>query len=228
MLKKLITLCTTFILLIGLVNGTVAKAESNDCSTCLTSNEFLKTINQLADAGTTTDLNVDKKEQKDIDKIVSTKDKEFKTEIKSLGKEGYKAEPTADKYIIFSNLKDNGITYEKVGVATNFYIKSNKEIASKQVWIDMKTNEVIRYDLVKINEDGTSNSVVSFDKNSTNDNTSGISTYKFKFNGVSFACSMAGLIACTAAFGGLAVVVPAVGAVAGLGCAIAFNVGCSF
>ncbi|WP_160724940.1 putative immunity/bacteriocin fusion bifunctional protein [Bacillus sp. USDA818B3_A] len=152
-------------------------------------------------------------------------------ELKQLNKDNFKEERKADSYITFENLTDEGITYKKVGVYTSFFVKeADQEVARKQVWLNLDTNEVVRYDVFKFNADGDATQIAQYDKNQEKaESQSGTYSAKgFKFSGVSFACSMAGIIACTAAFGGLTVFVPMVGAVASLGCAIAFNVGCSF
>lgn len=218
------------------MNSVTANAETNEkwCNVCENPNAIQDAIDQLASEGTTTNLTVNKKDKQQIDKITAQKDKEYKQELKDLKKNGFKEEKKADNYITFENLKDEDVFYEKVGVLTQFYIKSNEEIARKQVWIDLKKNEVVRYDIITLDVDGTSTQVVTYDikSNQDNDNNGGViilkSKSKFKFNGISFACSASGLIACSAAFGGLTVVVPAVGAVASLGCALAFTVGCSY
>lgn len=204
-----------------------ASEKNSDCPSCV---DLDTAIEELAQDGTTTSLEVSGKTKAVIDKVVASKDKEYSLDLKQLKKEGFKSETKANNYITFDNLKDEDLLYEKVGVFTGFFLKKgNEEIARQQVWVDLKTNEVVRYDIIKMDAEGNGTQLVAFDKKDAASTDSGeIGTYKFKFNGISFACSMAGLIACTAAFGGLAVFVPVAGGLASLGCAIAFNIGCSY
>jgi putative immunity protein/bacteriocin len=190
-------------------------------------------IKALADDGTTTNLNVTAKEKKEIQKIVKDKEKEYSKKLRDLKKAGFEHVDKADNYVTFTNLNDdaNNKSYEKVGVFTEFFInKKTKEFADKQVWIDLKTKEIVRYNLFKANLDGSGNptELITFDQAAKYENNSGVVTAsRFKFSGVSFACSLSGLIACTAAFGGLEVVIPEFGAAVALGCDLAFAAGCA-
>jgi len=220
------------VMVLTLFSGQPVKTKAAEIeAACPVCTDLDSAITDLAKAGTTTNLEVDNKTKSEMNKLVKAKDKDYKQELKQLEKDNFKEENKADSYISFENLTDDGITYKKVGVFTSFFIKKgNQEVARKQVWLNLDTNEVVRYDVFKFNADGDATQIAQFDKNQEKaEAQSGTySTKGFKFNGVSFACSMAGIIACTAAFGGLAVFFPVIGGVASLGCAIAFNVGCSY
>ncbi|WML43847.1 putative immunity/bacteriocin fusion bifunctional protein [Neobacillus sp. PS3-40] len=229
MLKKAMYVgMALMVLLLTLFTGQPIKTKASVIQTaCPSCADLDSTIAELAKAGTTTNLEVDNKTKSQINRLVKTKDKDFFLELEQLKKDDFKEENMADNYITFENLTDKGITYKSVGVYTSFFIqKGNQEVARKQVWVDLEKDEVVRYDVFKFNGKGDSSKIALYDKNQ--ESSSQLTAYSFKFNGVSFACSMAGIIACTAAFGGLAFFFPIIGGVASLGCYIAFNIGCSY
>jgi putative immunity protein/bacteriocin len=233
LLKKMMYVSMAFaVMVLALFSGQPVKTKAAEIeAACPVCANLDSAISDLEKTGTTTNLEVDNKTKAEMNKLVKSKDKDYKQELKQLKKDDFKEENKADSYITFENLTDDGVTYKKVGVYTSFFIKKgNQEVARKQVWLDLDKNEIVRYDVFKFNADGDASQIAKFDKNNetASSQAGAYSVSKFKFNGVSFACSMAGIIACTAAFGGLAFFFPVIGGIASLGCAIAFNVGCSY
>ncbi|EMK2598755.1 putative immunity/bacteriocin fusion bifunctional protein [Bacillus cereus] len=249
MFKKIIAVCSSALVLTLGIGSNLASANTitpitpvKECNSCTETFgvSIEDGIKQLEKEGTKTNLTVSNKDKSNIKKIVVQKDKEYKDALQPLKTNGFKVETKADNYIVFENLKDETTkkNYEKVATYTEFfYNKSSNELARKQVWVDLKEQEVVKYDVVKFKTDGSEEAslLVSYDKNiasnqtttSTQDNGPVMYASKFSFGGISFACSMSGMIACAAAFGGLAVVIPWVGIPAGVACEIAFNAGCS-
>ncbi|MEN8648991.1 putative immunity/bacteriocin fusion bifunctional protein [Bacillus toyonensis] len=244
MFKKIIAVCSSAVILTLGIGSNLASANTitpvKECNSCtetlgVSMNDAIKKLEQ---DGTKTKLVVSDQEKNTIKQLVVKKDKEYKDIFSVLKNDGFKVENKADNYIVFENLKDennHNKNYEKVATYTEFfYNKSSNELARKQVWVDLKSKEIVKYDVLKFETNGESDAtlLVSYDKNlssSSIDSKIHISkAAKFEFAGIGFACSMAGLIACAAAFGGLEVVVPILGVATSAGCAIAFNVGCSF
>lgn len=179
--------------------------------------------------GTQTNLNPDESVTEKMNTIVSDMEIEFSEILTNVEQKGFLKDEQVSNYITFENLKDDEKIYENVGLITEFYIKDQKELVQKQVWVDLKNDEVIRYNLNEIHAETESfENLVTYDIKADQSQEEGLQPYGFKFNGVSFACSISGIIACTAATGGLAVYYPWVGGVASVACASAFAVGCAF
>ncbi|SDJ73661.1 putative immunity/bacteriocin fusion bifunctional protein [Salimicrobium halophilum] len=243
MKKASLLLMVSVLILNGLAFGpTIASANSTTnakvCEDCVEDNlgkSFDEVVQELEEQGTETNLDVNAKSKTRLLKTVKEMDKEeFSERLKEVKKKGFKHEKKADSFVTFTNLKDQDTTYEKVGIVTQFYLKNESELVQKQVFVNMKKNEVIRYDLLQIEsiDEGQPfvKELAGYDvkEKSSNNNSGQFQTADFSFNGVSFACSTSGVIACAAAFGGLTVYFPAAGAALSLGCVLAFNAGCSF
>ncbi|MEW4226389.1 putative immunity/bacteriocin fusion bifunctional protein [Rossellomorea marisflavi] len=192
-------------------------------------------IAELEQDGTVTNMEVPTEVKKDISKIVSNKDADFKNELKEIQNDGFVYQDQANTYITFENLVDQDEVYDNVGVSIQFFVKNGgKDVVQKQVWTDLNSESIIRYDIIKIENSDSENpevtEVASYDINAkaTDGGEFQTAAKKFKFSGVSFACSVAGVIACAAAFGGLTIYFPAAGAALSLGCVMAFNAGCAF
>lgn len=245
MRKKLLSL---FMLASLVFNGfmlggnTVSADTSNVCNDCIQKNlgkDFDGVVKDLERDGTKVNLNVTAETKKELLSIVKNKDtSQFFNQLEEIKNLGFKNEEKANSFVTFSDLKDTNFTYKNVGIVTQFYLKNNKEIVEKQVWVDLEKKEVIRYDLIKItvNSSGKTNleAIANYDIKTIDvktDNVVNKDNYqgakKFNFGGLSFACSVSGMIACAAAFGGLAVVIPWVGIPAGVACELAFAAGCS-
>lgn len=239
MFKKIVTVCTSALILTLGIGSNLASANTitsvQECSSCTETLEISMNdaIKKLEQDGTKTNLIVSNQEKNTIKQLVVKKDKEYKDIFSILKNDGFKVESKADNYVIFENLKDKNNynkNYDRVATYTEFfYNKVNNELARKQVWIDLQAKEIIKYDVLKFETNGESDAtlLVSYDKNLsfpslTIDSKTYISKAdNFEFAGISFACSMAGLVACTNAFGGLEV-----GAATSAGCAIAFKASC--
>lgn len=238
MFKKVLALGMTFAFAAvtafgGIQPANAAEIKKSECVSCTgdTQQVIKDALKQLEADGTKTNLQISSNEKTELNNIIQEKDKEYANALKLLKKDGFKVETKANNYITFENLKDENVTYEKVGVVTEFSIKNSKEIVKKQVWVDLKEKQVVRYDVVKIQDNGSSEPTIT--KIANYDVKEKIATENgtqdgFKFNGISFACSVSGVLACAAATGGLAVYFPYVGAAVSLACVMAFNTGCSF
>lgn len=211
-----------------------ASTLSGDCEECQGANVD-ELIAQLEEDGTTTNMEPGESVVNELDHLVSEKDADYAMIFDQLETEGYTKEEETSSYISFKNLKDDEKVYEHVGIVTEFYIKNENKLAQKAVWVDLANDEVIRYEFNKVDttlaEDFQVQSLASYDVKQETSNTEGsgqFQTADFTFNGISFACGASGLLACTAATGGLAVFIPAAGVAASLACNAAFLVGCSF
>ncbi|MGE6553057.1 putative immunity/bacteriocin fusion bifunctional protein [Bacillus mycoides] len=251
MFKKIIAVCSSALVLTLGIGANLASANTitpvtpvKECNSCTETlgMSINEAVNKLAKEGTKTNLNVSNQDKKEVKKLVVKKDKEYQNVLQTMKKDGFVVEAKADNYVLFEDLKDqnsNNKNYEKVATYTEFfYNKSSNELARKQVWVDLKTKEVVKYDMFKFKTDGSEDAtlLVSYDKKiesakvETPNKGDGPVMYasKFNFAGMGFACSMSGLIACAAAFGGLEVVMPYLGVATSVGCATAFNYGCSW
>ncbi|WP_146547628.1 putative immunity/bacteriocin fusion bifunctional protein [Rummeliibacillus suwonensis] len=226
-------------------NFVQAKTTEDDCNQCeIRSNELIKEIEK---DGTDVIFDVNQEDQTILENsFIKTQDY-FKSSINAIEKKGFEFKQEANSYLILKNYThDDGKTYEKVGILNAFYIKkNNKSFYKFFVVVDLKNNEPLQYQVVKYTNnlknakivyDTSSEDLEKYNKNDKitewqpENNPSKITLMKakkFKFSGISFACSVSGIIACAAAFGGLAAVVPGVGIAAGLACELAFAAGCS-
>jgi putative immunity protein/bacteriocin len=222
----------------GQANATSVTSE--DCPNCDT--DAKDVLAALEEEGTIATVGVDKSTEKKVMSLVKTKDKEYKDIFRDLKNEGYFQEKLTDTFILFEDLKDKGVNYSKVAVFSTFYVpkKENTALAdtlvSKQVWINLETNEIIKYDLVKADEED-SESLAYYDIKGSEiapyavegpPGGSWDSKKKFKINGISFACSLSGLFVCTTTIGGVVKFVPWVGAAVSTTCAVVFATGCAF
>ncbi|KXY40032.1 hypothetical protein AT257_06730 [Bacillus cereus] len=235
--KKLFSSLMIFALTFTVIGSNVFAAEQNDCS--IGCGDMTDAVNELKKEGTDISFKPSVEEKKIIDKQVNTFKKKNANTFKQFTENGYKALNAADSYVVFENLKDeDGVVHEKVAVYTGFYGNDkNKELGRVQIWVDVKKDTVNQYTLGKVTNEGKGfDTILDSDQDNGHaylvgdaSNNDGPSLYKasFKFSGVSFACSLSGVIACLAAFGGLAIVVPTWGAVASTACGVAFAAGCA-
>lgn len=192
--------------------------------------EILK--EKLEEEGTTVNFEVDKTIKKQINKSVSSIEKQNKAELAELNKKGYKNEASTNSYVEFKDLVDLDTTYSHVGAFTSFMVKNQNELVQKIVWVNLETQDVIRYELNEITienqDEKNTEEIFAYDvKEATSPSTGDFQTMGFTFNGVSFACSMSGLLLCGVSFGGLAIAHPLAAGVAMGICGTAFAAGCS-
>lgn len=222
-----------------------AKTVENGCNQCeIRSNEL---INEIKKDGTDVIFDVNQEDKTILENSFKKTQDYFKSNINAIEENGFEFKQEANSYLIIKNYThDDGKTYDKVGILNAFYIeKNNKSFYKFFVVVDLKNNEPLQYQVVKYT-DNLKNAKTVYDTSSedlekynTNDEITKwqpekksskitlMKAKKFKFSGISFACSTAGIIACAAAFGGLAAVVPGVGIAAGVACELAFAAGCS-
>lgn len=215
----------------------VSNIAKEDCQCDNKDSNIQKAIEQLEDSGTEVIQEVSKKVKKSVNKVAKKdRNSEAKKVLKSYKKKGYLLAKDAQVYTQFKNLEDQGINYENIVSYTAFYYdsnnKDNKKILREIMWIDLKEKKILMSNTTLLDFSDESYDVLdSFNIGEVEEaNDSGISTYKFKLNGVSFACSISGLIACGSMCGGLhfiPVVGVAVGGSCDVVCATAFAVGCA-
>lgn len=242
LMKKISILLSVFVLILASFGSLTANAatipnqsdNAVDCSACTQAlgGTLDEAIQKLSEQGTVTNLNVSKADRNEIEKIVSKKDKDYSDQLKELKQDKLSVVKEADNFIAFQNLEENGVLYKNVASYTEFYVnKANDQIAKKQVWVNLETKEVESYVVFKMDKDGSNvKEIVTFDKNiNTKSNSQGISVKaaaKFHIGDMTFYCGLSGIIACAAAFGGLSVVIPELGAATSLACSVAFVMFC--
>ncbi|WP_139995284.1 putative immunity/bacteriocin fusion bifunctional protein [Kurthia sp. Dielmo] len=240
-MKKILSVISmAFILVFSLTpqqSTAVSNIAKEDCQCDNPNSDVQKAIEQLEASGTEVNQELSKKVKKSVNKVAKKdRNSEAKKILKSYKKKGYLLAKDAQTYTQFKNLEDQGVNYENVVSYAAYYYdnnnKDNKKILREIMWIDLKEKKVLMSNTVLLDFSDESYDVLnSFNIGEVEEaNDSGIATYKFKFNGVAFACSMSGLIACGSMCGGLHFI-PGVGLAVGgacdFACATAFAVGCA-
>lgn len=243
-MKKIVSVLTLVSLILFFFNlpqSTKAETKENEKGKgCLcekgniTVEDTLKTLEKQ---GTDVIQEVPKKSQKKAELIVK-KDSTIKriSIISDYHKQGYKKINDAQTFVEFKNLEDQGIIYDDImNYTIHYYNEEQDRIIRENFWIDMKEEKILASNIILLdlkNNDGYILDTFNVGKidGTQSSNLVQVQGKSFQFNGVSFACSVAGIIACASACGGLHFIPgigPAVGGACDLACALAFAAGCS-
>lgn len=220
------TLSISLILILFISNLSFAHADSKQNS--LLDNQREKFKNENVEI---TQMNQD---EINFLKKLQSKDSNIKNFENKMQKEGFKEIPLDaknSKLKYTTNYTNNKKGYGYI-VNSAYKNKNTKEIVISETIYDSHNKKITKFVAEKRNMDNNKNGKLLVNKNYVDNNSQGnnqdqTATRGFKWNGKSFACSMAGLYACAHYCGVWAVVNPIAGGTCEAVCGTAFAAACS-
>lgn len=229
MIRKTFQGALIIILAIGVIFGNnITFAHSGDGKGCncsedtenLTKEEVLQKLNEV---GVIVNENPPKEDVQMAEKVLK-KEKDYQSALKTLKKDGYKISKDTVDYIQFKNVVLGEFYYESIVVVAGL-LQNGDKFANFAAWIDIKNEQIIKYNIIKISENGEWENLVSYEK--LTENLSGFSTMGFQTDWGSFTCSMIGLFTCIHYCGIWHLVNPGAGIICDIACGTAFALACS-
>lgn len=229
LIRKTFQSALIIILAIGVILGNnITFAHSGDGKECNCSEDTEnltkeKVLQKLNEVGVIVNENPPKEDVQKAEKVLK-KEKDYQLALKTLKKDGYKISKDTVDYIQFKNLGLGEFYYENIIVVAGL-LQNGDTFANFAAWIDIKNEQIIKYNIIKISENGEWEDLVSYEK--LTENSSGFSTMGFQTDWGSFTCTMAGLFTCIHYCGIWTLVNPAAGVICDIACGIAFGFACS-